>query len=165
MTEGRRKGYMLIEVLLALSLFAYAAVVVVNGISPLLQAVHRMKVLDDRELEQHLLWARNLILEKSANYEDFEKADEIESLMIGDIEYTAEARSSEYPDLFYVTLELSWDGNDEIGVDSGERSFDFLLFRPTWSSHRDFPTEQSRAREEERERIQLWQEEDQKNQW
>ena len=61
----RKKGFMLIEVLIALSLFGLSAVYLVEGAF----GIKGNPFMKDTRLEQDLLWARNEIF-KEEDYEE-----------------------------------------------------------------------------------------------
>lgn len=62
-------------------------------------------------------------------------------------------------DVYQVTLSLEYDGNEELGVDSGERVSQMYLFRPSWGGHGDFSSERGRLLEDKRDKIREIQEE------
>jgi hypothetical protein len=41
-------------------------------------------------------------------------------------------------DLFLVTLNISYDGDPNLGIEEGEWETRTFLYRPNWGSHRDF---------------------------
>lgn len=146
----RNKGFMLIEVLIALSLFGLSAVYLVEGAFVASRTIRFMK--DTRELEQDLLWARNEIFQE-ADYEKLSEGGDLPTPSMGDIQWETEVEMTGVTDLYKVILTLSYDGNDELGVEPGERTYAMLMLRPTWSNHGDFNSDRQRLWEERKELI------------
>lgn len=146
----RKKGFMLIEVLIALSLFGLSAVYLVEGAFVASRTIRFMK--DTRELEQEFLWARNEIFEE-ADYEKLSEGGDLPTPSMGDIQWETEVEMTDVTDLYKVILSLSYDGNDELGVEPGERTYAMLMLRPTWSKHGDFSSERERLWEDRKELI------------
>ena len=150
---------MLIEVLIALALFGMAAVFLVDGISVASRTMRLMK--DTREMEQDLLWARSQIF-KEHRYEEIEDGGEIKALTIGEITWETEIEMTEVVDLYSVVLTMEYEGNDEIGIEPGERISKMFLLRPGWANESDFATERSRLLEDKKDKIREMKEERQK---
>ena len=150
---------MLIEVLVALALFGMAAVFLVDGISVASRTMRLMK--DTREMEQDLLWARSQIF-KEHRYEEIEDGGEIKALTIGEIIWETEIEMTEVVDLYSVVLTMEYEGNDEIGIEPGERISKMFLLRPGWANESDFATERSRLLEDKRDKIREMKEERQR---
>ena len=146
----RKKGFMLIEVLIALSLFGLSAVYLVEGAFVASRTIRFMK--DTRELEQYLLWARHEIF-KEEDYEELSEGGDLPTISMGDIQWETEVEMTGVTDLYKVILTLSYDGNDELGVEPGERTYAMLMLRPTWSNHGDFNSDRQRLWEERKELI------------
>jgi hypothetical protein len=113
---------------------------------------------DTREMEQDLLWIRGEIL-KISDYEKIKDGGDLTSLSLGEVRWETEIEMSQVLDVYIVSLILEYDGNDEIGIQSGERSSQMYLFRPSWGFHSDFSAERSRLLEDKREKIREIQEE------
>ena len=150
MKRKRKKGFMLIEVLIALSLFGLSAVYLVEGAFVASRTIRFMK--DTRELEQDLLWARNEIFQE-ADYEKLSEGGDLPTISMGDIQWETEVEMTGVTDLYKVILTLSYDGNDELGVEPGERVYVMLMLRPTWSNLGDFNSDRQRLWEERKELI------------
>ena len=146
----RKKGFMLIEVLIALALFGLSAVFLVDGAFVAARTIRLMK--DTREMEQDLLWVRGEIF-KETDYEKMEDGGDIQSLSMGEVRWETEIEMSEVIDLFQVTLTLSYEGNDELGIESGERVSKMYLLRPTWGKNGEFSDDRARLLEDKREKI------------
>lgn len=141
---------MLIEVLIALALFGLSAVFLVDGAFVAARTIRVMK--DTREMEQDLLWVRGEIF-KEPDYEKIEEGGDIESLSMGQVRWETEIEMSEVLDLYKVTLTLEYDGNEELGIESGERISKMYLFRPSWGKNSEFSSERARLLEDKREKI------------
>ena len=131
---------MLIEVLIALALFGLSAVFLVDGAFVAARTIRVMK--DTREMEQDLLWVRGQIFQEP-DYEKIEEGGEIESLSMGEVRWETEIEMTTVLDLYAVTLTLNYDGNDELGIEPGERRSKMFLLRKTWGEHSDFSSEQN----------------------
>ena len=112
---------------------------------------------DTRELEQDLLWARNEIFKKKIT-RTFRGGD-LPTISMGDIQWETEVEMTGVTDLYKVILTLAYDGNDELGVESGERTYAMLMLRPTWSKHGDFSSDRERLWEDRKELIEDLEEE------
>lgn len=145
-----RGGFMLIEVLIALALFGLSAVFLVDGAFVAARTIRVMK--DTREMEQDLLWVRGQIFQEP-DYEKIEEGGEIESLSMGEVRWETEIEMTTVLDLYAVTLTLNYDGNDELGIEPGERRSKMFLFRKTWGGHSDFSSERNRLLEDVRAKI------------
>ncbi len=145
------KGFMLIEVLIALAIFGLSAVFLVDGAFVASRAAQQMK--DTRELEQDLIWVRSEVL-KIADYEKFSEGGDIETLSMGSVTWAADVEMTDVLDLFQVVLRLEYDGNDDYGIEPGERESAMYLLRPTWGSHPEFSSERAGLLEEKRSKIQ-----------
>ena len=150
------RGFMLIEVLVALAIFGLSAVYLVDGAFVASRTIRLMK--DARELEQDLLWVRSQVLAEPS-YEKFEEGGELTALSMGEIEWDAEVEMTEVLDLYRVKLILQYNGNDDFNIEPGERVTEMLLLRPTWGRHADFSTERNRLLEDKRDKIREFQEE------
>ena len=124
-------GFMLIEVLIALALFGLSAVFLVDGAFIASRTIRVMK--DTRELEQDLLWVRGEIF-KENDYEKIKDGGEIQALSMGEVRWETEVEMSKVLDLYKVRLILEYDGNDDLGIEPGERiSMMYLLRKLGWT--------------------------------
>ena len=156
MSKDSLKGFMLVEVLIALAIFGLSAVYLVDGAFIASRTIRIMK--DTRELEQDLLWARSEIF-RETDYEKMEEGGDLPTISMGEIRWETEIEMTEIVDLFRVKLLLEYDGNDELGVESGERTYTMLMFRQAWGRHGDFASERNRLLEDKRDQIREMQEE------
>ena len=141
---------MLIEVLIALALFALAAVYLVDGAFVGSRTMLQMKA--SQELDHDLLWARSEIF-RETNYEKLKEGGELETVNISEIVWEVEVEMTDIVDLYRVRLTLSWEGNSELNIEDGEREYVMLLLRPIWMNHRDFKTERQWLLEAKSEKI------------
>jgi len=145
---------MLIEVLIALALFALSAVILVDGAFIASRVAREMK--DTRELEQDLLWVRSEVL-KIADYEKFSEGGELEALSMGGVGWEATVEMTEVLDLYKVVLRLEYEGNEDYGIEPGERESSMYLLRPTWGNHREFSSDRTRLLDDRRRKMQEYQ--------
>jgi prepilin-type N-terminal cleavage/methylation domain-containing protein len=148
--NGKKSGFMLIEVLVALALFGLAAVYLVDGAFVASRTIRLMK--DARELEQDLLWVRSQVLTEPS-YEKLEEGGELTALTMGEVEWEVEVEMTEVLDLYLVNLTLEYEGNDDFGIEPGKRNSQMYLLRPSWGGHADFATERNRLLEDKRDKI------------
>ena len=149
-------GFMLIEVLIALALFGLSAVFLVDGAFIASRTIRVMK--DTREMEQDLLWVRGEIF-KESDYDEIKDGGDIKALSMGEIRWETEVEMTNVLDVYQVTLSLEYEGNEDLGVESGERISQMYVFRPSWSKNGDFSTERERLLEDKRDKIREIQEE------
>ena len=150
MKDLPRRGFLLIEVLIALALFGLTAVYLVEGAFVASRTIRLMK--DTRELEQDLLWARSEIF-REIDYEKLKDGGDLPTISMGEIQWETEVEMTNIVDLYKVKLLLNYDGNDELGVEPGERQYSMLMLRPTWGNHGDFNSERQRLLQDKREKI------------
>ena len=160
MEKNFRSGFMLVEVLIALALFGLSAVILVDGAFVATRVAREM--VDTRELEQDLIWVRSQIL-RIADYEKFSEGGEIESLSMGDVSWETEVEMTDVLDLYKVILRLDYDGNDDYGIEPGQRESAMYLLRSTWGGHGDFSTDRARLLDERRRKMQDHQDERRRN--
>jgi type II secretory pathway pseudopilin PulG len=151
MGKSLKFGFMLVEVLIALALFGLSAVILVDGAFVATRVAREM--VDTRELEQDLIWARSHIL-RISDYEKFSEGGDIKALSMGNITWETEVEMTDVLDLYRVVLRLDYDGNEDYGVDPGTRESAMYLFRPTWGSHNDFSSDRERLIDDRRRKMQ-----------
>ena len=148
--KPRARGYLLIEVLVALALFGMAAVYLVDGAFVAARFARQMK--DTREMEQDLRWVRSQIFAEP-DYEKISDGEEIETLTLGEVRWETQVELSPVVDVYKVILRLEYDGSEEMGIEPGERESVMYLLRPTWSKHGDFATDRARLLQDKRDKI------------
>ena len=154
--HGMIRGFMLIEVLIALAIFGLSAVFLVDGAFVASRAAQQMK--DTRELEQDLIWVRSEVL-KTSDYDKFSEGGEINALSMGLVIWEADVEMTQVLDLYKVTLSLEYEGNTDYGIEGGVRQSSMYLLRPTWGNHPDFSTDRTRLLDERRRKMQEYQDE------
>ena len=134
----KSKGFMLIEVLIALALFGLTAMYLVEGAFIGSRPMLQMK--ENQELDHDVLWARSEIF-RETNYEKLKDGGDLESVNIGEISWEVEIGMTDIVDLYRVLLKLTWEGNSKLNIEGGEREYVMLLLRPIWMYHSDFKSE------------------------
>ena len=156
MGKNLQFGFMLVEVLIALALFGLSAVILVDGAFVATRVAREM--VDTRELEQDLIWARSQILGIS-DYEKFSEGGDIEALSMGEVTWETEVEMTDVLDLYRVVLRLDYDGNEDYGIEPGTRESAMYLLRPTWGAHSDFSSDRGRLLDDRRRKMQDHQDE------
>jgi len=149
-SNSSTKGFMLLEVLIALALFGMSAVFLVEGVGLVSKEIVNRK--NFRDLEGDLVWIRAQVFEQT-DYEKMEDGGDIQALTMGEVRWETEIEMTEVLDVFRVSLTLVYDGNDEFEVEGGEKTYVMYLFRPTWSKNSDFATERGRLLDEKRKQM------------
>ena len=57
---------------------------------------------------------------------------------MGEVRWETEVEMSKVLDLYKVRLILEYDGNNDLGIEPGERISMMYLLRPSWAGHNDF---------------------------
>ena len=138
------RGFMLIEVLIALALFAISAVYLVEGAFIATKTMFKMK--RNYIIDQELVWARSEIL-KENKYDELREGGEISAPTIGLVSWDFEAQHSEMLDLYDARINLSFEGNAELDIDGDEREFRIFLLRTEWANHSDFSAKRQQVLE------------------
>jgi general secretion pathway protein I len=146
--RGRAAGFSLIEVVVAMALFALAATVLTNSFVNTLLARQRAQSGEGREAD---LRAVRLQLLLEPDREAAEEGSEYETLAGGRAVWRAEIEPTDIVDLFEVRLAVEFtEAADEAERDHGERLF---LLRPTWAEgaeRSELLDEKRRALQDER---------------
>ena len=141
----RLRGFTLLEVLIALAIFAVAAVVLGATYVNILNAYHVVNK-DDTRVEE-IRFARSLLLQEPDRTKAEEGGD-FEAASGGRVTWRAEIEPSSTADVFKVTFtcEVS-----EINAAEPSRptTETFMLLRPTWSEGLDM----TKLRQEAKDRI------------
>jgi prepilin-type N-terminal cleavage/methylation domain-containing protein len=140
-----RRAFTLIEVVLAVSLFAVAVVVLAAAYVNILNSIESVRV--DQTLEQELAFVRSQVLLET-ELENIEKGGEVPTPSYGAAVWSATVTPTMVADLFRVDLVIELPGD---GAASPPRSIVQTLhvLRPSWS----VPTERDALRAESSERL------------
>ncbi len=140
-----RRGFTLIEVVVALMLFSFAVVVLTASYVNVLNSIEAVRV--DQSLEQELAFVRAQLL-MEPELENVEEGGEAPTPTHGMAVWGAVVSPTTTADLFRVdlTIELSGDGAATPARTVTQRLF---LLRPSWSE----PTAREDLRAESRKRI------------
>lgn len=124
----RRSGFTLLEVILAVAIFAMALVVLSSAFTNTLVAlgtIHR-----EADTEPQFRFARSLII-TVPNLEDFQEGATLPMPDGSQLTWTAEVQPATVVDLFHVFLHMSLEPAD--GGEPVLRDESLYLIRPTWS--------------------------------
>ena len=119
------------EVLIAIALFGLCSVYIVHAAFTA-NRFHSI-VQDERALEADLRAVCSAIARKSKVVQEFEEGGEIDGLAIGEVKWTPEIEATDIPHLYKIILELSYEGNRDLGIESGERLVSQYYFRTRWA--------------------------------
>jgi prepilin-type N-terminal cleavage/methylation domain-containing protein len=137
------RGFTLLEVLLALALFASAVVVLTGAYLNCIEGLAAVRL--DREFEQEVRWVREQVL-LQADREEVAKGGEVSTPSAAKLSWTAEVQSAPVIDLFTVELQVTMVVEKEKPREHHER---LTVLRPSWSE----PTERGKLLEEAKTRI------------
>lgn len=145
--RGRsRAGFTLLEVLLAVALFAIAFTVLAASYVNVLNAIASTNT--DRALDQEMVMIRNQI-ELEPDREVIEAGGDLPSLTHGMVHWTATVTpSEEVADLFRVEFTAEFEGDGDT-VPPQELTQSLYLLRTQWME----PTEREALRQKTRERL------------
>lgn len=123
-----RSAFTLLEVLVALALFALSAIVLSTAYLNVMIGYEMVR--HNYAREEDIRFIRSLVLQEPVR-ENVEQGGELESVYLGNVMWQALVQQMPVPDLFHVTLEISYSG---IG-DAAPRDLvqEFTLLRPSWS--------------------------------
>ncbi len=144
-TRVARRAFTLLEVVMAVALFAVAVVVLAAAYVNILNSLERVRA--DQSLEQELGFVRSQLL-LAAELEAVEEGGEVPTATHGMAEWRATVAPTAVADLFRVVLEIRLEG-DGGGVPARTLQQTLHLLRPGWSD----PTERDALRAESRKRI------------
>lgn len=123
-----KRGFTLIEVVIAVALFAMAATVLSSTfVNALLAREH----VQNHDLRNSDIRAVRLQLLLTPNLEDAEEGDQLETLNSGEATWSAEIEPMEVVDLFRVILQIEL--LEPLEDQETTYSEELYLLRPTWS--------------------------------
>ncbi len=139
----RRRAFTLLEVLLALALFASAVVVLTSSYLNIIEGLESVR--GDREFEQEVRWVREQAL-LQADLKELEKGGETKTPAGATLVWTAQVEAAAVADLFTVDLHVEMTAEREKKREYNER---LTVLRPAWSE----PVERGKLFEEAKRRI------------
>ncbi|MFT3829538.1 MAG: prepilin-type N-terminal cleavage/methylation domain-containing protein [Opitutaceae bacterium] len=140
---SRRQAFTLLEVLLAVTLFAVAVVVLTSSYLNLIEGLAAVRL--DREFEQEVRWVREQVLVQT-DQEELAKGGEMTSPAGAKISWSAQVQPAAMVDLFTIELQVEM----AVGKREARRHQERLVvLRPSWSE----PTERGKLLEEAKKRI------------
>lgn len=141
-----RRGFTLVEVVVAVTVFAFAVVVLAGSYVDVLNSLERVKV--DQELEEDLAFVRAQVL-LQPDLEEIESGGDVPTATHGLAEWSATVTPSErVADLFRVDLEIDLQGDGE-AIPPQKVEQTLYVLRPDWSE----PTDREDIRALRREEI------------
>jgi len=143
--RGARRGFTLIEVLLALALFSIAGLVLAAAYVNVLNNLEKVKV--DQALEDELALVRAQVL-LQPELEEVEAGGDVPTVNYGAARWSAIVTPSErIADLFRVDLEIELEGQGEL-VPPRTLTQTLWLLRPDWSEPADRDNIRAQRRKE-----------------
>ncbi len=138
-----RGGFTLLEVLLALMLFALAVVVLTSSYLNIIEGLAAVRT--DHEFEQEVRWVREQVL-LQADLKELEKGGEIKTPASASLFWTTRVAPAAVADLFTVELHVEMTTEKAKKREYNER---LTVLRPSWSE----PVERGKLFEEAKQRI------------
>jgi general secretion pathway protein I len=138
-------GFTLLEVIVALALFAFAAMVLAGAYVSVLNSVESVKL--DQSLEEELAFVRSQVL-LEPELANVEAGGEVPTGTHGMATWSATVSPTTVADLFRVDLTVSLEG-DGNAVEPREENETLFVLRTSWSQ----PTDRDKLREATRKRL------------
>jgi len=139
-----RRAFTLLEVLLAVALFAIAVIMLAGAYVNVLDGMESVRT--DRAFEQELRWIREKVLLEPA-LDKVEDGGEAPTPDFGLARWEVTVEPTTVADLFLVSLHVTMEGGEDEPL--REVSEQFMLLRPAWSE----PVDRDKLRNESRSRI------------
>ena len=139
-----RRAFTLLEVLLAVALFAIAVVVLAGAYVNVIEGMESVR--SDRAFEQELRWIREKVL-LEPDLKKVEEGDEAPTPDFGNARWEVVVEPTGVADLFLISLHVEMEGNDDEPL--REVNEQFMVLRPAWSE----PLDRDKLRNEARTRI------------
>ncbi|GHB97759.1 prepilin-type N-terminal cleavage/methylation domain-containing protein [Cerasicoccus arenae] len=128
--QSLRTGFTLVEVLLALGLFALASAMLVQSATNAIRAYEAVQSNSNQEQMYRFMLRSIIAIEDREEVEDggdWELPDESAA------SWEAEIEETEMLDLFRVTIQIEIESNSSQSSSDEPRSFEVYLYRPDWS--------------------------------
>lgn len=132
-------AFTIVEVLLALMLFALSAVVLGAAYLNVLNSYELVR--QKQTVEEDLRFIRSMVLQEP-DRDEVERGGEVESLYLGRVTWRTYLEPTPTPDLFHVSIEIDYEGSET--EPARQENQEFYLLRPSWAE----PAERDRARED-----------------
>lgn len=113
MTALARKGFTLIEVLIAAALFAIAATSLIGVVVNTLTALQAHETRSTREADQSFVLDQLNAIETK---EELEQGGRIELPQDRSVEWSAEYEAADFVDLHQITYTLTWNREDDTEI-------------------------------------------------
>lgn len=140
-------GFTLVEVMVALMLFAFSVVVLAASYVNVLNSVEAVRV--DQTLDQELAFVRAQVLVME-DRDDVEAGGDVPTPTHGNAQWTATIVPTQIADLFRLELKIELEG-DGAAVKPRSVTENLYVLRTSWSE----PTERDDLRAESRKRLDL----------
>jgi len=138
------RAFTLLEVLLAVALFAIAVVMLAGAYVNVLDGMESVRA--DRAFEQEMRWIREKVLLEPA-LDEVEDGGEAPTPDFGLARWEVTVEPTGVADMFLVSLHVTMEGNEDQPLREAQEQF--MLLRPAWSE----PLERDKLRTEARSRI------------
>lgn len=141
-----KEAFTLLEVLLALALFAGAVVVLASSYLNIITSLEAVKT--DRAFDQQVRWVRDQVLQEP-DLKLLEKGGELRTPDAGVVRWQASVTPALVADLFAVELRVEMTAEKSGKSTLREHTERLTVLRPSWSE----PVERSKLFEEAKQRI------------
>ncbi len=132
----RKQGMTLVEVILALAIFAMAAITLSQSF------ISGMNIMLMLQAPSKTDWEQNFVLNEvllAANEDTLEKGDKFMTFQSGEVEWKGEIEKTSIPDLFM--LDATVEQLSSVNRNELPPTFRRFLFRPTWTTEQADRTE------------------------
>ena len=141
-----RRGFTLLEVLLAFAMFSVAVVVLASSYLNIITSLEAVKT--DRAFDQEVRWVREQVLQES-DRKEVEKGGELTTPESGAVRWQATVFPAAVADLFTIDLRVELVGEKKGQQELREHAEQLTVLRPSWSE----PVERGKLFEDAKQRI------------
>ena len=145
------RGFLLIEVLVALAIFGLCCTMLIKSVFNLMNFAQEFDHTIERDQDLQFVRAQVLAI---PTYEELKnpESSEVDTLTLGTVNWELdELEPTEVLDVYKVTLRLAWDGDDDRVA--GERLLSAYVCRPSWTEG-ELQEEQNSLKTRKSEKIQ-----------